>query len=217
MSKKKPPNPTSTIADLIASMNRPLSDWQAFGPDLGSSYLSETLEESRRPQEETIRAATKTPALSEMLEASRRQLEETVRTAAKVPDLRVEYARIAAGLQVQRQWQAPDTSGLYESALKSITRATVASLDFKTLETMQGNHLRGLLQALNGAVPAPPDSSVERPALPAPRRENPPRTSSPSGPIPKPGRVRSRLTVFLATLPAFFEPPEHPVPKFRLH
>ena len=69
------------------------------------------------------------------------------------------------------------------------------------------------LQRCGGA-----ESIRRAPGTSLPRRESPSPFlgASTSAPVTKPGRVRSRLTVFLAALPAFFEPPEHPIPKFRL-
>lgn len=210
MSKKKPPSPSSSIADLIASINRPLYDWQA---------IRSGLEESHRQLAETVRVLARMPDLSATLEENHRQMVKSIRTVTQAPNLRVEYARIAADLQAHKQamLQIPSTTEFYESCLKSITRAPAVSFDFKTMDLMQGNYLRDLLQALTGAAVLNP--SVERPALPSPQRENPSPAcaASTSAPVTKRGRVRSRLTVFLAALPAFFEPPEHPIPKFRLH
>lgn len=184
MAKKKIPNSSSSIAHSIASMNRPLYDWQA---------LSAALEESRRQMAESIRAVT------------------------QAPDLRVEYARIAADLRTYNQslLKIPRTTGLYESCLQSITRAPVVSFGLKSMEPMPGNQLRDLLLALNGAAALNPP--VERPALPALRRESPSLARDASASISEQPNSELCLRVFLTNLPAYFEPPEHPLPKFRLH
>ena len=115
-----------------------------------------------------------------------------------------DYRRIAEALEHIKR-----TTELFQRQGKSIARAAVGSAFAKDM--------RGIAESA-GNAPASRQSD-KRKASTSVSKDAEAMSGTPyaAGLVSKEVTVELKITVFLAKLPAYFEPPENPLPKHRMH
>ena len=117
-----------------------------------------------------------------------------------------------------------DAARFMQARTDAARRALSASLDFSPLEHLPASFLRGLHQSLTVAAAttsvARPQDAPQAPQAPSATSNSNTATAGPPnaiGAVSEEAHYEWRIEVFLAKLPAYFEPRDKLPPKLRLH
>ena len=159
--------------------------------------------------------------INRVRELHQRQLKSIVQAASRssfVPSIKEMGLTFSASAFAKDLRRITDAAQLMQAQADATRSALRASLGFSPLEHLRASFLRGLRQSLTVAAETAPVASPQD-ASHAPS-DNETATSGPPNAIDavsEEAHCEWRIRVFLARLPAYFEPRKKLLPKFRLH